>query len=143
MAAVDPRTLMWTRACELIDRAERLQRQFFQPATAPIRELSWEPPVDITETDSEVLITVALPGVERGSVKVTVDADRVLVVAFRGPSSMPRGSLVHRLEIPYGKFERQIIFPATRLQLDHSEFANGCLVLKFSKQPFMEGRIDV
>src|SRR3977135_1686874 len=113
MAAVDPRTLMWTAACEMIDRAERLHRQFFQPMAAPIRELSWEPPVDITETDSEVLITVALPGVERGSVKVTVDADGVLVVAFRGPSSMPRGSLVHRLEIPYGKFERQIIFPAT------------------------------
>jgi HSP20 family molecular chaperone IbpA len=142
MAAIDPTTLMWTRACELIDRAERLHRQFFQPASAPIRDLSWEPPVDVTETDSEVLITVALPGVERGSVKVTIDADRVLVVGFRGPSSMPRGSLVHRFEIPYGNFERQITFSAT-LQLDHSEFANGCLVLKFSKQPFMERRIDV
>jgi HSP20 family molecular chaperone IbpA len=128
----------------MIDRAERLHRQFFQPATAPIHDLSWEPPVDIAETDPEILITVALPGVDRGAVKVTVDADRVLVEGFRSPSAMPRGSLVHRLEIPYGKFERQITFPAaTRLQLGHSEFANGCLVLKFSKQPFMERRIDV
>ena len=132
MTAVDPRTLMWTRACEMIDRAERLHRQFFQPA-APTRDVSWQPPIDITETDSEILITVALPGVDREAVRVMVDADGVSVAGFRRPSAIPRGSLVHRLEIPYGKFERQIPFPATRLHLGQSEFANGCLVLKFFK----------
>jgi HSP20 family molecular chaperone IbpA len=117
----------------MIDRAERLHRQFFQPIAAPIRELSWEPPVDIAETDSEILITVALPGVDPDALKVTVDADGVSVVGFRRPSAIPRGSRVHRLEIPYGKFERRIRVPATRLQLDQSELANGCLTLKFSK----------
>jgi HSP20 family molecular chaperone IbpA len=124
---------MWTTACEMIDRAERLHRQFFQPIAAPIRELSWEPPVDIAETGSEILITVALPGVDPDALKVTVDADGVSVVGFRRPSAIPRGSRVHRLEIPYGKFERRIRVPATRLQLDQSELANGCLTLKFSK----------
>ena len=133
MAAVDPRTLMWTTACEMIDRAERLHRQFFQPMAAPIRELSWEPPIDITETDSEILITVALLGVDRDAVEVTVDTDGVSVVGFRRPIPIPRGGLVHRLELPYGKFERQIPLPATRLRLGQSELANGCLVLKFLK----------
>jgi HSP20 family protein len=72
MAAVDPGTLMWTTACEMIDRAERLHRQFFQPTAAAIGELSWEPPIDIIETDSEIVITVALPGVDRDDVKVTL-----------------------------------------------------------------------
>ena len=133
MAAVDPKTLMWTKACEMIDRAEGLHRQFFQPTAAPTRDLSWQPPIDITETDSEILITVALLGVDRDAVRVTVDADGVSVAGFRRPSAIPCGSLVHRLEIPYGKFERQIPFPATRLHLGQSEFANGCLVLKFFK----------
>jgi HSP20 family molecular chaperone IbpA len=133
MAAVDPGIPMWTRACEMIDRAERLHRQFFRPMTAPIYDLRWEPPVDITATDSEVLITVALPGVDRDTVKVIVDADGVSVRGVRRPSAIPRGSLVHRLEIPYGKFERQIAFPATRLRLGQSEYADGCLVLKFFK----------
>jgi HSP20 family molecular chaperone IbpA len=133
MAAVDPGTLMWTTACEMIDRAERLHRQFFQPTAAAIGELSWEPPIDIIETDSEIVITVALPGVDRDDVKVTVDADGVSVVGFRRPSAIPRGSLVHRLEIPYGKFERQIGFPARQLRFGQSELANGCLTLKFSK----------
>jgi HSP20 family molecular chaperone IbpA len=124
---------MWTAACEMIDRAERLHRQFFQPIAASIPELGWEPPIDITETDSEILITVALPGVDRDAMKVTVDADGVSVVGFRRPCAIPRGSRVHRLEIPYGKFERRVRVPAARLQLDRSELANGCLTLKFSK----------
>lgn len=143
MAAIDPRTLMWTRACELIDRAERLHRQFFRPTAEPIRDTIWEPPVDIFETESDILITVALPGVEEKAVTVSVDTDRVLVVGFRRSGVIPRGSLVHRLEIPYGRFERQITFTGRRLQLDESELDCGCLSLKFSKQPSMEGRPHV
>jgi HSP20 family molecular chaperone IbpA len=124
---------MWTTACEMIDRAERLHRQFFQPIAAPMPELSWEPPIDIIETDSEILITVALPGVDPDAMKVSVEADGISVIGFRRPSAIPRGSRVHRLEIPYGKFERRIRVQAARLPLDRSEFANGCLTLKFSK----------
>jgi HSP20 family protein len=133
MATVDPRTLMWNRACEMIDRAEQLHRQFFHPVAAPVHDISWEPPVDIAATETELLITVALPGVDRDAVKVTVDDEGVSVVGFRSPNAIPRGSLVHRLEIPYGKFERRIAFPAARLRLGQSELANGCLLLKLFK----------
>jgi HSP20 family protein len=143
MAAIDPRTLMWARACELIDRAERLHRQFFRPMAESIRDVIWEPPVDIVETDFDILMTVALPGVDENAVKVSVDADTVHVMGFRGPSAFPRGSLVHRLEIPYGRFERQISFTGRRLQLSESELARGCLSLKFSKQAPTEGRPHV
>jgi HSP20 family molecular chaperone IbpA len=125
---------MWARACELIDRAERLHRQFFQPTAAPVRDLCWEPPVDIIETDCELLIGVALPGVDSSAVKVTVDSDTVMVTGFRRTNTLPHGSRVRRLEIPYGKFERRITFPASGLQLGQAEFAEGCLMLKFSKQ---------
>lgn len=130
MAAVDPRTLMWIKACEMIDRAEQLHRQFVRPVAAPVPDLCWEPPIDITATNSELLITVALPGVEQDAVKVTVDDDGILVVGWR-PAVIPQGSIVHRLEIPYGKFERRIAFPAERLRLERAELTNGCLTLKF------------
>ena len=136
MPAIDPRNLMWTRACELIDRAERLHRQFFQPRVEAVRDVYWEPPIDIVETASEVLVTVALPGVDAGDVKVSVGTGEFSVVGLRRPSSIPRGSTVHRLEIPYGRFERQIVFPGMRLLLGESELADGNLTLRFSKQPF-------
>jgi len=143
MAAIDPATLMWTRACELIDRAERLHRQFFRPAAVPVQEICWEPPVDVIETASELLIGVALPGVDSNAVKVTVERDTVMVTGFRRSHALPRGSRVHRMEIPYGRFERRLTFPASSLALAQAEFADGCLMLQFTKQPFTEERINV
>jgi HSP20 family molecular chaperone IbpA len=134
---------MWTRACDLIDRAERLHRQFFQLTVTPVRELIWEPPVDIIETDSEIVIVVALPGVEPATVTLTVDANMLTVVGFRCPRAIDRGSLVHRLELPYGKFERQLALPTADFHLSQSEFSNGCLVLTLSKRRVMEERADV
>ncbi|MGA7610352.1 MAG: Hsp20/alpha crystallin family protein, partial [Xanthobacteraceae bacterium] len=41
---------MWSEACDQLVRAERLHRQFFQPRHSG----TWEPPVDILETEREV-----------------------------------------------------------------------------------------
>src|SRR5882757_3483664 len=61
MAPNDTRAWMWAEACELLDRAERLNRQFFQPLST--RKAVWEPPVDLFETDRALWVVVALPGV--------------------------------------------------------------------------------
>ena len=63
MARDVARDWMWSEAFEMLARAERMHRQFFRPAArgAPV---AWEPPVDILETDREVLVLVALPGVD-------------------------------------------------------------------------------
>jgi HSP20 family molecular chaperone IbpA len=74
---------------------------------------------------------------------VTVDSDMVMVTGVRRTNTFPRGSRVHRLEIPYGRFERRIALPPSGLELGQAEFADGCLMLKFSKQPFTEERTDV
>ena len=44
-----------------------------------------------------------------------------------------RTAAVHRLEIPYGRFERNIRLPAQLLTLDRSELVNGCLVIRLGK----------
>jgi HSP20 family molecular chaperone IbpA len=141
MAAVDPGTLMWATACEMIERAERLHRQFFRPMTAIASAAFWEPPIDIIATDSEARITVALPGVGPDDLKVTIDNDGVSVVGLRRQGTIPRDGSALRLEIPYGRFERRIAFPTTGLQFGQSEYRYGCLVLTFFKQS-MEGPID-
>jgi HSP20 family protein len=75
--------LMWSQACEAMDRADRLHRQFFHRAcTTPC----WEAPCDIFETDEGLTIVIALPGVEPDQVKVTLSAG-VLIVS--GERSMP------------------------------------------------------
>jgi HSP20 family molecular chaperone IbpA len=133
MVADDPRRWMWAEACAMLERAEGLHRQFFQPAVS-LPRANWEPPVDIFETERELLIIAALPGVESHDLKVTVDGSTLLIAGVRRLPFDSRQASVHRLEIPYGRFERRIRMPAVPLQLSRSELERGCLHVSLAKR---------
>jgi HSP20 family protein len=130
----DPGAWMWVEACEMIDRAERLHRQFFQLGRSPTQRPSWEPPVDVFETERELWILVALPGVERDHVEVIVDDGTLIVAGERRIPAEVRAAALHRLEVPYGRFERRIALPSIPLEIGRRDLANGCLVLTLRKQ---------
>jgi HSP20 family molecular chaperone IbpA len=133
MNAGDPTNWMWDEACTMIERAERLHRQLFEPTLSAASTASWQPPVDIFETDREIWIIAALPGVETGDIEVSIDDDVVIIAGRRRLPAAARGAVIHRLEIPRGRFERRIRLSAGRLQLGRSELASGCLVLSLNK----------
>jgi HSP20 family molecular chaperone IbpA len=124
---------MWARACELIDRAERLHRHFYQPAAVDGQPPGWEPPVDIVETEDAFWIAVALPGVPLEDLNVLIEGHTLLVSGRRRLPPQFRRALVHRLELPFGRFERRIRLPAGRLKLGPRELADGCLILELWK----------
>jgi HSP20 family protein len=123
---------MWAEACELLERAERLHRQFFQPRAGEGRP-SWEPPVDVLETEAELWILVALPGVGADQLQVMVDSGTLAVVGERPMPGRARPGVIRRLEIPYGHFERRIELPPGRFEIARRELADGCLVLGLRK----------
>lgn len=129
----DPRNLMWAEACALLDRAEQLRRQFFEPTRETGCLARWEPPIDILETERQLRIIVALPGVAPEAVQVTTEGGVLTVVAARPLPSFEANAKIVRLEIPYGSFERRIALQLNRLQLSDQELKNGCLVLTFVK----------
>ena len=113
---------------DLLEQAERLQRQFFRVGAlhgAPC----WEPPVDLYEGENELRLLVALPGVTAQQLEVVL-APGVIVV--RGERSLPansRRAAIHRLEIPYGRFERRIALPEGDFEPVDQRLEHGCLVL--------------
>lgn len=131
MSRNDPINWMLSEAIGSLARAERLRQQFFnlQSAARP----SWEPPLDVLETDEEILIFVALPGVDPDEVVAVVDDDGVLVIS--GNRTLPaelRNARIHRLELPQGRFERRITLPIGSYAV--SRFAaNGCIVVRLTK----------
>jgi HSP20 family molecular chaperone IbpA len=129
----DPKDLMWAQACALLDKAERLQRQFFEPSQEGARTARWEPPIDIFETAREVFIIAALPGVPPETVSVDMQGEVLVIVGHRPLPSKNRDANIVRLEIPYGHFERRITLRTNRLTLAARELLNGCLVLTFAK----------
>jgi HSP20 family molecular chaperone IbpA len=124
---------MLSEAIEALARAERMNRQFFQlRAGVEAVQACWEPPVDVLETEDEVLVLVALPGVDAEKVEAAVE-DGILIVA--GRRTLPpelRHAVIHRLELPQGRFERRIPLPAGRYAVRRYA-VNGCLVFSLAK----------
>ena len=133
MASRNPTDWMWAQACELIEQAERMHRQFFRLTASERAQASWEPPADVFEDEHEIVIIVALPGVPAERVEVTRESGALVV---RAESPLPfSGSrrAVRQLEIPYGYFERRIPLPEARLETGTRELLDGCLVLRLRK----------
>jgi HSP20 family molecular chaperone IbpA len=133
MRTLNPAGWMWEEACEMLERAERMQRQFFQVRAEIRTGATWEPPVDVVETDHELTIVVALPGVRPADMDVQIDGSMLLVRGARALPTVSDRGIIHRLEIPHGRFERRILLQAGRLELIRREVNDGCLLLCFSK----------
>lgn len=128
MLPSDPRYWMFAEALDRLQSAERLRRQFFQVGTST-GAASWEPPVDIYETAEGLRILVALPGVAAEHLSVVIEGASIFVVGDRPfPVESSKG-VIHRLEIPYGRFERRIGLPQGRFELLGYQLDRGCLVL--------------
>jgi HSP20 family molecular chaperone IbpA len=125
---------MWAEACAVLARAEGLHRQFFQPGFAGTQAATWEPPVDIFETERELWIIAALPGVESQDLAISIEGQVLSVAGLRRLPAEARGAAIHRMEIPYGRFERSIRLPAARLELTRSALESGCLFISLNKR---------
>ncbi len=124
---------MWTDAVILLERMQRLHQQSFAPARAASGAPSWEPPADMIETDREVLVLVALPGVDPEQTDVRIEEGTLVV---RGRRILPpelRTARIHRLELPQGQFERRLSLPSGRYGDVRRSSANGCLVITLLK----------
>ncbi|MGH8176278.1 MAG: Hsp20/alpha crystallin family protein [Steroidobacter sp.] len=133
MAVRNPHSWMWAEACEMLEQAQRLQRQFFRFGHAAQAQPRWEPPADIVAYGHEVQVTIALPGVSPEHVQVRIEEGQLSVGAIRPLPINEHTSAVHRLEIPYGRFERRVALPAGRYELVEQGCVNGCLLLRLTK----------
>jgi HSP20 family protein len=133
MSTKDPVNWMLSDAIDSLARAERLRQQFFSlQSRAGSREACWEPPIDVLETDREILILVALPGVDPEHVEAVIENGTLIVSGQRVLPAELRNARIHRLELPQGRFERRIALPTGRYAV--SRFAvNGCIALRLAK----------
>jgi HSP20 family protein len=127
-----PSYWMWSEAFEMLARAERMHRQFFQPSSSPA-STAWEPPIDVLETERAVLVLIALPGVDFSEVKALINQGELLISGHRTYPAEMRTAIIHRLELPQGRFERRIRLPAGRYSAIHRSEFNGSLLITLQK----------
>ena len=128
-----PNRWMWSEACEMLARAERLHRELFRPARGSLPIPAWEPPVDVIETGRDVLVLIALPGVDPERVEAALDGADLVVAGSRALPPELRTAIIHRLELPQGRFERRIRLPAGRYASVQRTTAHGCILITLEK----------
>jgi HSP20 family protein len=112
----------------MLARTDRLHREGFGPTSQ-----AWEPPIDVLETDAELLVVIALPGVTRDEVQIVFGHGELTVRGTRRWPCLQRPARVHRVELPHGRFERRLPLPHGAYQLASQEHKDGCLILTMRK----------
>jgi len=141
MAAHDWDFIIWQRANDLLQQAERIHRNFLQVAAGARyrvshgRTPSWEPPVNVVETDESLWVISALAGVAVDRVDVRLEG-RELVIAGERP--LPKCCYDGELklwEIPLGRFERRVTLVGGEnpLSLGNISFQDGLLIIELRK----------
>ncbi|WP_353476433.1 Hsp20/alpha crystallin family protein (plasmid) [Salipiger sp. H15] len=120
----------------LADALHRLGRldQLRQVAFGLGQPMTWEPPLDLIETATELVAYVVLPGVDPASVEIEVAGGTLTLRGLRArPSELGAASIL-RLELPWGRFERRVVIPDMPYRVTR-ETAPGCLVVRLAKLP--------
>jgi HSP20 family protein len=107
---------VWRQASDLLEHAERIQRSFLQAAIGALQgpvcqTARWAPPVNIVETDGDMWVIVALPGVAANLVEVRLEGGVLSVAGHRPVPECFADADLKALEIPFGRFERRLQFP--------------------------------
>jgi len=126
---------VWSPFAEL----ERIRREFdkllqdFLP-TAVEREEVLVPPIDVYETDSEVVLKTELPGIKKEDIEVTIKENSVHIKAERKEEKEEKTENVHRVERFYGKIERVVPLPVeVKPEEAKAEYKDGVLEIRIPK----------
>ena len=94
----------------------------------------WMPPMDVFETEDQIVAKVELPGIEPGDVEVSVEDSTLTVSGKREFASEVNEESYHRVERRYGQFTRAITLPQTAdTEKVEAHFDKGVLTIEVPK----------
>jgi HSP20 family protein len=101
---------------------------------APMAPGEWAPPVDLRESESEVTVSVEVPGVKAEHLEVALTGER-LRVSGRKRKGTPRGAISHLCsERDYGRFTRLVrLHWPVRAAEATAELKDGLLTVRLPK----------
>jgi HSP20 family protein len=100
---------IWNPVNEM-DRLQREMNRLFTGGGQIIMTYDF-PPINVWLSEDDVIVTAELPGVEAGSVDISVVGDALTIGGIRQPLPLKNGELYHRQERNSGKFTRSIKLP--------------------------------
>jgi HSP20 family protein len=95
---------------------------------------AWVPPLDVWETESELVYAFDLPGIDEDKIQIEVQDDTLTVSGERVKETQEQGDRYYRFERRYGSFARAVGLPNG---IDESKsaasYVNGVLEIRVPK----------
>ena len=92
----------------------------------------WYPAADVYESDGEYTVAVDLPGIDRATLDISVDEDRLTIRGSRAAADVKR----YQAECPHGKFLRTFSVPSSIDQnAIKADYKDGVLHVHLPKRP--------
>ena len=129
--------IRWEPAREMMTLREAMDRLFDDAFTRPL-SLSgntWSiPAVDMYQTDNEVVVKAALPGIKADEVQINVTGEVLTLKGETKQENETKEKAYHIREQRWGAFERSLVLP-TEVVADKAkaDFENGILTITLPK----------
>jgi HSP20 family protein len=129
--------IRWEPAREMMTLREAMDRLFDDAFTRPLslNNGNWSiPAVDMYQTDNEVVVKAALPGIKADEVQINVTGELLTIKGETKQEEEKKEKAYHIREQRWGAFERSIALP-TQVVADKAkaEFENGVLTVTLPK----------
>ena len=131
----------WEPFRELVSTQDRLNRlfndtfsRFFEEGEgSPAR--TWAPPVDVYETDQNVVLKAELPGIKPDEVEIRVEDHTLFLKGERKFEKEVKEENYHHIERSYGNFVRTFPLPnSVDAEATKAEYKDGVLTLTMPKR---------
>lgn len=114
---------------------DTLSRFLNEPSLRP-----WNPPVDILETENELLLKMDVPEIQLKDVDIRLENDTLTVKGER-KFEQAAGKGYHRIERSYGTFARSFTLPSTvDTEKVRADYKNGALTIVLPKKDVAKPR---
>ena len=118
------------------DEINRLFEDFMsrEPEVDALREGTWAPDVDISETESEIVVEAEVPGIEQKDLKVNVQNNVLTFSGEKKQEKEEKGKGYHRVERTYGSFHRSFSLPSeVDANKTKASYKDGVLTIRLAK----------
>ena len=129
--------ILWEPAREMMTLREAMDRLFDDAFTRPLSMAGngWAvPAVDMYQTDNEVVVKAALPGIKADEVQINVTGEVITLKGEIKQENESKEKAYHIREQRWGTFERSLVLP-TEVVADKAkaDFENGILTIMLPK----------
>jgi HSP20 family protein len=129
--------IRWEPAREMMTLRDAMDRLFDDAFTRPLRlnDGHWSiPAVDMYQTDNEIVVKAAIPGVKTDDVQINVTGEVLTIKGETKEKEEVKEKVYHLREQRWGVFERTIALPTDVIaDKAKAEFENGILTITLPK----------